>query len=91
VDLEGRAAVAYLTGQGFQSIGSLLELESAIQGKVCQVISADSFGLWISPAGEQWRRTIGVPWQFVAAIEMDWDVGAHTEIPEVRRRIGFEI
>jgi len=90
VELEGRAAVAFLTGQGFQSIGSLLELESAIQGKVCQVISADSFGLWISPAGEQWRRTIGVPWQFVAAIEMEWEEGAHTGISEVRRRIGFE-
>jgi hypothetical protein len=90
VELEGRAAVAYLTGQGFQSIGSLLEVESSIQGKVCQVISADSFGLWISPAGEEWRRTIGVPWQFVAAIEMEWEAGADTEIPEVRRRIGFE-
>jgi hypothetical protein len=90
VDLEGRAAVAFLTGRGFQSIGSLLELESAIQGKVCQVISADSFGLWISPAGEQWRRTIGVLWQFVAAIEMEWEEGAQAGISEVRRRIGFE-
>jgi hypothetical protein len=89
VELEGRTAVVYLMEQGFQSIGSLLGLESSIQGKVCDVIGADEFGLWISPEGEEWRRTIGIPWVFVAAIEMEWERGAPADVGGLRRKIGF--
>jgi hypothetical protein len=90
VELEGRTAVVYLTEQGFLSIGSLLGLESWKQGKVCKIIGGDEFGLWISPEGEEWRRTIGIPWAFVAAIEMEWEDGLPAEFRERRIRIGFK-
>jgi len=89
VELEGRTAVVYLTDQGFQSISSLLGLENSMQGIVCKIIGGDGYGLWISPEGEKWRRTVGMPWGFVAAIEMEWEAGTPAEIGEMRRRIGF--
>jgi hypothetical protein len=90
VDLEGRTAVVYLTEQGFQSVSSLLGLENSMQGKVCKIIGRDEFGLWFSPEGEEWRRTVGIAWSFVAAIEMEWEGGLPAELGERRRRIGFE-
>jgi hypothetical protein len=90
VELEDRTGVVYLTEQGFQSVGSLLGLKNSMQGNVCQMIGGDGFGLWISPEGEKWRRTVGIPWAFVAAIEMEWEGGTPAEFGEMRRRIGFE-
>jgi hypothetical protein len=90
VELEGRTAVVCLTEQGFQGIGSLLGLENSVQGKVCKIIGRDEFGLWISLEGEEWRRTVGIPWGFVAAIEMEWEGELSSEFSERRRRIGFE-
>ena len=89
MELEGRTAVVYLTEQGFHSISSLLGLENSMQGIVCEIVGVDGFGLWISPEGEKWRRTVGIPSGFVAAIEMEWEAGTSGEIGEMRRRIGF--
>lgn len=89
MELEARTTVVYLTEQGFQSISSLLELENLVQGKVCQTIERDEFGLWVSPEGEKWRRAIGIPWSFIAAIEMEWEIGRPFELGDTRRRIGF--
>jgi hypothetical protein len=90
VELEGRTAVVSLTDQGFQSISSLLGLQNSMQGKVCEIIDGDGFGLWISPEGEEWRRAVGIPWAFIAAIEMEWEGGLPAEFDERRRKIGFE-
>ena len=90
MELEGRTAVVCLTEQGFQSISALLGLQTSMQGKVCEIIGGDVFGLRISPEGEEWRRTVGIPWAFVAAIEMEWEGGSSAEIGELRRKIGFK-
>ena len=90
MELEGRTGVVYLSEPGFRSIGSLLGFKNSVQGIVCRIIGGDGFGLWISPEGEKWRRTVGIPWAFVAAIELEWEGGTPAESGELRRRIGFE-
>jgi len=90
VQLDGRAAVVYLIEQGFQSIGLLLGLKDPMQGKVCRIVGSDEFGLWISPEGEEWRRTVGIPWPFIAAVEMDWEKRSPAGLGDARSKIGFE-
>lgn len=90
MELTGRFAVVYLTEQGFQTIGLLLGVRDSKQGCVSQIVGQSEFGLWVSPEGEKWRRTIGIPWMFIAAIEMEWEGGSPAENALMQRRIGFE-
>jgi len=60
-----------------------------MQGKVCEIIEGDGFGLWIFPEGDEWSRAVGIPWAFIAAIEIEWEEGTAAQAGERRRRIGF--
>lgn len=87
MELEDRTVVAYLTAQGFEDLNFLLGLEDQLTGVAGLVENTDSFGLWLSKAGERWQRVLGVPWHYLRAIEVEPEGEPGKEI---RKSIGFE-
>lgn len=86
MELENRRIIVYLTGEGFQEVGSLLELETGEVGKVALVTGTDGFGIWLSLAGERWRKSLIVPWHYLRAIEFEPEM----ERPkDIKKSMGF--
>jgi hypothetical protein len=87
VELEGRTVAVYVTREGFAQLNFLLGLEVQDEGAVGLVRSADSFGIWLSLAGNRWARILIVPWGYVRAIEVEPETDTERQ---VTRRIGFQ-
>lgn len=88
MELEGRTVLAYFTREGFEQLNFLLGLEKEDSGAIGLVMNRDGFGIWLSLAGERWRRILIVPWHYLRALEVEVEAEAGREI---RRKIGFGV
>jgi hypothetical protein len=87
MQLEDQAVVTYLTANGFENLNFLLELGNDRVGIVGLVMGTDGFGIWLSLAGEGWRRALIVPWHYIRAIEFELETEPSKEM---RKSIGFQ-
>jgi hypothetical protein len=88
MELEGTRVVAYLSTEGFAELGNLLGIEDRDSGIAAEVTSTDGFGIWLSPAGDQWTRILGAPWKYFRAFQLEFEPEPKV-LPELRRRVGF--
>ena len=86
MELENRKIIVYVSSEGFQQLGSLLDLESAQVGRVALVTGTDNFGIGLSLAGERWLKNLIVPWHYLRALEIEPQMGRPKDI---KKSVGF--
>jgi hypothetical protein len=86
MELQDRAVVMYLTAGGFEDLNFLVGLDDDLTGLTGLVVESDTFGLWMSLAGESQERILGVPWLYIRAIRVE---PAGESEKETRKSIGF--
>jgi hypothetical protein len=87
--LEGATVVAYLSSEGFAELAGLLGLQERDEGLTATITSTDAFGVWLSPAGDEWARVVGAPWRYFRALQLEFQAEPEAS-PEIRRQIGFQ-
>ncbi len=71
MDLAGRIVIVYFSEEGFNELRGLLDLKDKDAGVTGRIVEADEFGVWLSPAGEKWPRTLGAPWKYFRAFDLE--------------------